>query len=304
MRQKVCEALVARAENPNMVFLTGDLGFMALEPLRDRLGNRFINCGVSEQNMISVAAAMAKEGFELWVYTIAPFCYARAFEQIRNDICQHKLPVRLLGNGGGYGYGVMGATHHALEDYGVLLTLPAMRVHVPAFMDDIDAVVAQAGCDQSPCYIRLGRDERRIKAAVQPYAAWRRLSAGDGPVVVTIGPLATSVLAALDDMSSPRPEVWLISQLAASTLDVPDALAEKIASSGRLCIVEEHVGHGGLGSMMCRWAIEIGVPIRGFQHLHARGYPTERSGSQDYLRLHAGLGQDGIRTAVQALAKL
>ena len=137
MRQKVCETLIARAENPNMVFLTGDLGFMALEPLRDKMGDRFINCGVAEQNMVSVAAAMAKEKFEVWIYTIAPFCYARAFEQIRNDVCMHKLPVKMLCNGGGYGYGVMGATHHAIEDYGVLLTLPEMRVFVPAFAEDI-----------------------------------------------------------------------------------------------------------------------------------------------------------------------
>ncbi len=104
-----------------MVFLTGDLGFMALEPLRDRLGDRFINCGVAEQNMVTVAAGLAKEGFDVWVYSIAPFCYARALEQIRNDVCLHGLPVRVLGNGGGYGYGVMGPTHHALEDYGILL---------------------------------------------------------------------------------------------------------------------------------------------------------------------------------------
>ena len=121
MRDMLCAALVARSACDDMVFLTGDLGFAALEPLRDAMGPRFINCGVAEQNMVSVAAALASEGLEVWVYSIAPFCYARPFEQIRNDICLHRLPVRLLGNGGGFGYGVMGATHHAVEDCGVLL---------------------------------------------------------------------------------------------------------------------------------------------------------------------------------------
>src|SRR5579863_10152879 len=99
MRKQLCDALVARAARPDMVFLTGDLGFMALEPLQKTLGERFINAGVSEQNMISVAAAMAFAGLETWVYSIAPFCYARPFEQIRNDIAFHKLPVKLIGNG-------------------------------------------------------------------------------------------------------------------------------------------------------------------------------------------------------------
>jgi transketolase len=133
MRIQFCDAMVARATAPEMMFLTGDLGFMALEPLQAAMGPRFINAGVSEQNMISVAAGMARQGFEVWAYSIAPFCYARPFEQIRNDVTFHKLPVKLVGNGGGYGYGVMGPTHHAIEDYGVLLCLPNMAVYAPVF---------------------------------------------------------------------------------------------------------------------------------------------------------------------------
>ena len=160
MRDELCRRLLARSENERMVFLTGDLGFMALEPLRDAMGPRFINCGVAEQNMISVAAALSSEGLEAWTYTIAPFCYARAFEQIRNDVCLHGLAVKLLANGGGYAYGVMGPTHHALEDYGILLTLPNMTAFVPAFTEDIDETLERAGDLSGPAYVRLGRGEK------------------------------------------------------------------------------------------------------------------------------------------------
>ena len=145
MRKQLCDALVKRSNNPDMVFLTGDLGFMALEPLQAAMGDRFINAGVAEQNMVTVAAALAKQDMEVWAYSIAPFIYARPFEQIRNDIAFHNLPVNLIGNGGGYGYGVMGPTHHAIDDYGSLLTLPNMSVYIPAFDEDMDAVVEQAG---------------------------------------------------------------------------------------------------------------------------------------------------------------
>ena len=141
MRDVFCRSLVSQAVDPRLVFLTGDLGFKALEPLREALSQRFINAGVAEQNMVSVAAGLAKLGLRPWVYSIAPFIYARPFEQIRNDVCLHKLPVILVGNGGGYGYGVMGSTHHALEDYGCLLTLPNLRVFVPAFDEDVSAMV-------------------------------------------------------------------------------------------------------------------------------------------------------------------
>ena len=106
-------------------------------------GSRFINAGVAEQNMVSVAAGLARQGMRAWAYSIAPFIYARPFEQIRNDVCLHNLPVVLVGNGGGYGYGVMGGTHHALEDYGVLLGLPNLRVYIPAFDGDVSRLAAR-----------------------------------------------------------------------------------------------------------------------------------------------------------------
>src|ERR1700690_176140 len=160
MRNAFCSTLVKSAADPAFVFLTGDLGFHALEPLRREMGERFINAGIAEQNMVSVAAGLAGEGLRPWVYSIAPFLYARAFEQIRNDICMHDLPVVLVGNGGGYAYGVMGPTHHALEDYGTLLGLPKLTAYVPAFAEDVCHAVARLMTAARPAYLRLGRDEK------------------------------------------------------------------------------------------------------------------------------------------------
>lgn len=303
MRAQLCDALVARANRHDMVFLTGDLGFMALEPLRDCMGNRFINCGIGEQNMVSVAAGLAREGFDVWVYTIAPFCYARAFEQIRNDICFHKLPVRLLGNGGGYGYGVMGPTHHALEDYGVLLTLPGMSAYVPAFDEDVEAVVARASAAVGPSYIRLGRGELPAGVALPPYAPWRRMLAGTGPVVVTVGPLAGSTLTALSELHEIDPELWVVSELPLGCVPPPLEFAAQIATSGRLCVIEEHVDQGGLAQMLAMWVLHAGITVHDFRHQHARGYPSGLYGSQAFHRRESMLDADFIRKAVVALAE-
>ena len=114
--------------------------------------------------MVGVAAGLAREGLEPWVYTIAPFGYARAFEQIRNDVCMHGLPVRLLGNGGGYGYGVMGPTHHALEDYGTLMTLPGMTAFVPAFNEDVAPIVVDRATHRALLYSPgARRTSRRVR---------------------------------------------------------------------------------------------------------------------------------------------
>src|SRR4030095_14018824 len=105
--------------------------------------------------MVSVAAGLAKTGLRPWVYSIGPFVYARPFEQIRNDLALPDLPVILIGNGGGYGYGVMGSTHHAIEDYGVLLTLANMHVFIPAFDSDLSVVVDRLMTFSHPAYLRL-----------------------------------------------------------------------------------------------------------------------------------------------------
>ena len=201
MRQAFCNGLVQQAPLPEFVFLTGDLGFKALEPLRDVMGSRFINAGVSEQNMVSVAAGLARSGLRPWTYSIAPFLYARPFEQIRNDVCFHDLPVILVGNGGGYGYGVMGSSHHALEDYGCLLTLPHMRAFVPAFDSDISTMIPALMQSDGPVYLRLGLSEEPKGWPVPEYAPWRKTPSWQGSVLAGVGPLLGGMLTALQQLA-------------------------------------------------------------------------------------------------------
>ena len=267
MRQQFCDALVARAVKPEMIFLTGDLGFMALEPLQKAMGERFINAGVAEQNMISVAAALARQGLEVWAYSIAPFCYARPFEQMRNDITFHNLPVKLVGNGGGYGYGVMGPTHHAIEDYGVLLCLPGMSVYVPVFDEDLDAVVVRVGRIQqsglSSARARgtaqgLSRAGLRALAPVDPgkrsggdcrWAARRRIYRGlRGSCRVDVVPISGLSLSCRSN-SNPLPE---------------ELLAQIIRGPG-LFVAEEHVRRGGFGSELALHLAESGVAVSRFR---------------------------------------
>ena len=300
MRQQFCEAMVARSATHEMVFLSGDLGFMALEPLQRAMGSRFINAGVAEQNMVSVAAGLAHEGHEVWVYSIAPFCYARPFEQIRNDIAFHKLAVKLVGNGGGYGYGVMGPTHHAIEDYGVLLSLPNLSVFVPTFDEDLQVVVAKVGDAERAAYLRLGRGEPPKGYCVPPYAPWRQLTAGRGPVVIVVGPLAGTYIQCFDALTvEERPNLWAVAELPLEGNPLPQELSAQIARCGILCVAEEHVRRGGFGSELVLHLAESGVPLCRFVHLHARAHQYDRYGSQAYLRRLSGLDPDSVLAALR-----
>jgi transketolase len=291
MRNEFCSAMVALAAREPYFFMTGDLGFMALEPLARALESRFINAGVAEQNMISVAAGMARGGNKTWVYSIAPFCYARPFEQIRNDVCLNQLPVRLVGNGGGYAYGSMGATHHALEDYGVLRTLPGMRAYIPAFASDIEPMIRGMSARHEPAYLRLGRSELEDESGLPAYSPWRQLQAGAAGVIVVVGPIAGGLLRATASVSpAGRPALWVVSELGGDTLAaIPQPLLEAIAGSPVLGLVEEHVAEGGFGQQFVHALALQGWRIPTLLHAHARGYPSGRYGSQNWHRRECGL---------------
>jgi len=277
----------------DFVFLTGDLGYKALEPLRDALGERFINAGVAEQNMVSVAAGLARESLRPWVYSIAPFVYARPFEQIRNDVCFHRLPVVLVGNGGGYGYGVMGATHHALEDYGVLLTLPSMRAYVPAFDQDVKVVIDRLFEVDHPAYLRLGLSEQPKEWVVPPYEPWRRLLSGEGWLIVVTGTLVGGIWDAVSKLEQPaRPTLWVLSELPPAGL--PDAFLADLARARGLLVVEEHARQGGMGQIIASLLLEHGQMPRQFASRTAQGYVSNLYGSQKFHRTESGIDPAAI----------
>lgn len=293
MRKVFCQSLLDESYRNEFVFLTGDLGFMALESLRDALGGRFVNAGVAEQNMVSVSAGLARNGMRPWVYSIAPFLYARPFEQIRNDVCLHRLPVVLVGNGGGYGYGVMGATHHALEDYGTLLCLPGLRAYIPAFDDDLRVQIQILFQVPHPAYLRLGLSEKPVGATLPPYAPWRKLQDGGGWTVLVVGTLIGGVwnmVRGLDE--EVRPSLWCLCELPFE--EIPEAFRADLARSRRLLVVEEHVAQGGVGRMIAAALLGSGPGLERFATRSARGYISGHYGSQKFHRRECGLDPDSI----------
>ena len=302
MRKQFCDAMVARGVDPRVVFLSGDLGFMALEPLQQSLGERFINAGVAEQNMISVAAALSRTGLEAWAYSIAPFCTARPFEQIRNDVALHELPVKIVGNGGGYGYGVMGPTHHAIEDYGTLLSLGGLRACVPAFDQDVDGAVRAAGDMPFPCYLRLGRGEAPAGYVPPAFEPWRQLTAGGGPSIAVVGPLAGTYLQVLQALpEQERPNLWVVGLLPIEHYPPPAEFLRQLAQAGALLVVEEHVARGGFASELLLHLAPRGLVPQRFRHLCARSARYERYGSQGYLRRQSGLDPEAVSAAIAAI---
>ncbi len=296
MRDAACQGLVSLSKQSPFVFMTGDLGFKALEPLKEALGPRFINAGVAEQNMVSAAAGLAGSGMQVWLYSIAPFLYARPFEQLRNDICLHSMDVKLVGNGGGYGYGSMGSSHHAIEDYGVLLALQKMTVLIPAFATDVASAMQRAAALKGPVYLRLGKDERPPGLEAPDFEPWRLLLPGSKGLLLALGPLAGGLAERLQAMPpQSRPELWCLGQLPSVP---PDAFLNRLSALGKLWVVEEHVLQGSAGQALAHWLLAHGRVPPAFGHVYAKGYLSKSYGSQAFHRKECGLDPESVLNAI------
>jgi transketolase len=293
MRAEFAQAMIGllRARQ-NLVFITGDIGYLALEEVARAYGERFINAGVAEQNTITLAAGLAHAGQLPWVYTMAPFIVLRPYEQIRTYLGLHKLPVKLVGNGGGYGYGIMGATHHALEDVGAIRALPNLRVYLPLTAADVETVVGAMAADPLPNYLRLNAPAQ-LPEAPPPFAPWRRLKRGRRCVVIGMGPVVQNLYDLADSTLLDDLEIWSVGILPLAPL--PADLAASIRDKGRVVTIEEHYAAGGLGEAVSHLLLTQGVVLRSFTTLHATGYPSGRYGSQRWHQEESGLRGPGLR---------
>lgn len=309
MRVDFVKALESVMESDSRsVFVTGDLGYGALEGLAAKYGKRFLNAGVAEQNMIGAAAGMALTGLHPWVYSIAPFATYRCFEQIRNDVCLHRLPVRVVGNGGGYTYGIMGSTHHALEDLGALKTLPNLRLYFPCSNNHVAAAVSQLRNFDGPAYLRLaisGFPNNEVASSESSETLTRRYfssksapssSTGRAPsvTIVGIGHATQIILTAMKSASESgvfdfsNCDIFGIARFPFD-LKSDQELVASVGQSRRLVILDEHYLSGSIAESL---AVALGIPETHL--LTARYLPEQGYGSSQFHLKQSGLTPEAL----------
>ena len=158
MRTAFIQQLLKEAATNEKIFLiVGDLGFSVVEEFERLYPTRFLNAGIAEQNMAGIAAGLAKEGFNVYIYSIANFPTLRCMEQIRYDIAYHNLNVKIVSVGAGYAYGPLGASHHATEDIGMIRSIPNIVVCSPGDPLEAQMITSISSLYDGPMYIRLGK---------------------------------------------------------------------------------------------------------------------------------------------------
>ena len=287
------------------MFFSGDLGYNALEGLEAKLGSRFINSGVAEQNMIGVAAGVTLTGLSAWVYSIAPFATFRCLEQIRNDVCLHNLPVRIVGNGAGYTYGIMGPSHHALEDLAVLKALPNMHLFFPCSGNHVAAAVEKMNRLPGPSYLRLGISGFPSEATAlseHPETltrTYRRRTAEGGVTVVGAGHAVQIVLSAVGlGLERVNADVFGVARYPLD-LDLDAELRQSAVATGRVLFVEEHYAPGGIGESI---RLELGSPVQAFRLLAPKYLRGQRYGSATFHLRQGGITPERVVELATELA--
>lgn len=261
MRNAFIQELVALARrNPQIALIVGDLGYSVIEAFADEFPDRFINAGVAEQNMAGLAAGMASEGYHVFMYSIANFPTFRCAEQIRNDIAYHNLPVTVVAVGGGLAYGALGYSHHAVQDYALMRTMPNMMIAAPGDPMETRACLRYLIANPGPSYLRLSKAgepcfHEQIPL-LQP-GRWLEVSPGNSDVaILTTGATLAIAIERQQRSNSKRPTV---KSLPIWSIENKHMQAIQVGCYKAITTLEDHLYDGGFGS----WLLEAVSRDRG-----------------------------------------
>jgi len=293
MRDQFSDTLVNFTLNDSRVYLlTGDHGYALFDSLRKKNPERYINAGIAEQNMVGVAAGMAKAGLVPVVYGLAAFVPVRVLEQIKLDVCFEKLKVIFIGDGAGVVYSKLGVSHQSFEDISALRGLPNLQILSPCDKQEMEICLKAAMDYNGPTYIRMGKcdvgnihlDKKLSKPGLHEILKGKT----GAPVVIATGSMVKMahdlILSELKDFS-----LYSLSQI--KPLD-NKALLSAVKASSVVITIEEHTIYGGLGgavsellsTSMPKRVLRVGIDDRF----------SDKCGTWEYLMDEHGLNQKGI----------
>lgn len=298
MRATLSGLLTQRAlADKRTLLLTGDHGYALFDEFRRNCPDQFINCGVSEQNMVGVAAGLAKAGFRPIVYGLAAFIPIRVLEQIKIDVCLEDLPVLFLGDGAGFVYSTLGSSHQCFEDIAALRAVANMAIYSPADRAELKWSFAKISATSRPAYLRLGKADlgdvhgEGFSPASDDFCSRVLSRQGVGLCVATgsmVKPAKTVIEA--NGLSFDLVSVFRLKDLS------PDALFEICRGYHRIVTIEEHAISGGMGSIVAEAL--AGRAMVDFRRIGIENRFSGECGSYAHLLKYHGLDTAALLAAL------
>jgi transketolase len=242
-------------ENPNIVVLDADLSKSTMTHLfAKQFPDRFFDCGIAEQNMVGIAAGLAASGKIPFASTFAVFAPGRCFDQVRMSIAQPRLNVKLVVTHGGITVGEDGTSHQAIEDLSLAGSLPGFTIIVPADAIETQEAVKTAASTYGPFYIRLCRPKvPLVYDEGYRFILGKALTMreGEDATIIAIGLMVAAALEAADKLKREGIDCRVLNMPTLKPIDEA-AIVKAAAETGAIVTAEEHLEHGGLGSIVAR----------------------------------------------------
>jgi len=304
IRKGFGEGLVqAGDEDPQVVVLSADLTESAQAlAFKEKYGRRFIELGVAEQNMASVASGLAAMGKVPFITSYAMFSPGRNWEQIRTTIAYNNRPVKIAGSHAGISVGPDGGTHQAIEDIAITRVLPRMIVISPCDAIEARKATQAAAKTGTPVYLRLAREKTPVMTTDatpfeigKAHTMWKAVTPKVG--IIATGALVHKALLAAKELEEQKIEVEVLNLSTIKPLDT-EAIKSLAMRAKRIVTVEEHQIAGGMGSAVAEYlATVFPVPMK-FIGVHDQ---FGQSGTPEELIEYYGMGEDSIIEAVKSL---
>jgi transketolase len=293
--------------DPRIVFVGSDLGVGTLDGFRTEMPDRFLMEGVSEMNIVGLAAGLALEGKIVYVNTIATFLTRRCFEQNVLDLGLHNVPVRLIANGGGVVYAPLGPTHLAIDDLAIMRAIPNMTIVAPCDAEEMKRLMPLTVDHPGPIYIRLGKGGDPIVSSPQyPFAIGKAIAMGTGTdaLLVTTGITLKLALEAAEALRARGITSTVLHMHTVKPFDGA-ALLEHARRVRAVVTIEEHTVLGGLGGTVAEWLLEAGLePAPRFKRIGIEDVFPHGYGSQASMMAQCGITAERTISTVESLLSL
>lgn len=308
MRKKSLDMVYELAKKDERIFFIGsDLGVGTLDNFRTEMPDRFFMEGVSEGNIVGMAAGLALEGKIVYVNTIATFLTRRCFEQVVIDLGLHNVNVRLIANGGGVVYAPLGPTHLAIDDIAIMRTVPNMTIVAPCDADEMARLMPQTVDHKGPIYIRLGKGgDPIVSTDAAPFRIGRAIPmvAGDDVLLVTTGVTLKLALEAAAALKTQGIGATVLHMPTVKPLDAESFLTHARRADA-IVSIEEHSIVGGLGGALAEVIAEAGFePARRFKRIGIPDVFPHGYGSQATMMAHYDITAERTLAVVRELLAL
>ena len=291
MRGQIIDAIYDRmGVDQSVFFLTADMGINLVERFEESYPDRFCNVGIAEQNLVGVSSGLVNAGFRPFAYTISNFMVHRCFEQVRNDIGIHQYPVTIMGTSTGFDNAPLGPTHHVIDDWGPLRSIPGVDIYCPSSVSYAESLIDRVLETGRPAYIRIPKGGFETPNSTEDMILVE--GGGQGILLASYGSVVQNCLAAMD--GNPELSTLIFNRL--TPFDEP-ALCNILDRYEHVVVVEDHMPLTGLYGSLCELKSRHDLKLK-LSYRAPEGYTLTVGTSPDFYHRMYEIDSESLKSLI------